>query len=158
MSEATFEQANMMLKLYELRREPKLREARDWFAANFHVKTGEDVMRLCPPGSMENTYMRMVLGYWEMTASIANRGLVDEDLFFENTGEPWVVFEQVKPVLAAWRTMFANPNFFANIETYCKRLEEWREKNSPGANEAMRKMLGEMMQTAQPAKAQAAAN
>ncbi|HEY2545610.1 MAG TPA: hypothetical protein VGI46_06065, partial [Candidatus Acidoferrum sp.] len=71
MSEATFEQANMMLTLYELRREPKLREARDWFAANFHVKTGEDVMRLCPPGSMENTYMRMVLGYWEMTASIA---------------------------------------------------------------------------------------
>src|SRR5580704_17592348 len=50
MSAATYEQVNLMLKLYELRREPKLREARDWFAANFHVKTAEDVMRLCPPG------------------------------------------------------------------------------------------------------------
>jgi len=155
---ATHEQVNLMLRLYEERREPKLREARDWFAANFHVKTGEDVMRLCPPGSKENTYMRMVLGYWEMVASIVNRGLIDQDLFFENTGEQWIVWEQVKPVLAAWRTMFGSQKVFANMEEHCKRLEEWREKNSPGSNEVMRKFRSEMMQRAETGKAQAAAS
>jgi hypothetical protein len=155
---ATHEQVNLMLRLYEDRREPKLREARDWFAANFHVKSGEDVMRLCPPGSRENTYMRMVVGYWEMVASIVNRGLIDEDLFFENSGEQWMVWEQVKPVLGEWRTMFGSQKVFANMEEQCKRLEAWREKNSPGSNEALRKMRTEMMQRAQASKAQVASH
>ncbi len=55
MADVTHEQANLMLKLYDLRREAKLREARDWFAANFHVKNAEEAMRLCPFGSIENT-------------------------------------------------------------------------------------------------------
>src|SRR5271168_158975 len=83
---ATHEQVNMMLHLYELRREERLREAREWVSVNFHPKSPEDAMRLTPPGSKENAYMRMVMGYWEMVASIANRGLVDEELFFENSG------------------------------------------------------------------------
>jgi hypothetical protein len=82
---ATHEQVNMMLHLYELRREAKLREAREWMSVNFHPTSGEDAMRLTPPGSKESAYMRMVLGYWEMVASIANRGLVDEELMFENS-------------------------------------------------------------------------
>jgi len=158
MGTATHEQVNLMLKLYELRREPKLREARDWFGASFHVKTAEDVMRLCPPGSKENAYMRMVVGYWEMVASIVNRRLIDEDLFFENSGEQWMVWEQVKPVLGAWRTMFGSQKVFANMEEQCKRLEAWREKHSPGSNEAMRKMRAEMMLSAQAPKAQAASS
>src|SRR5580704_5331760 len=58
MGEVTNEQVNLMLRLFEERREAKLRDARDWFAANFHVKTEEDLMRVCPPGSQGNTYMR----------------------------------------------------------------------------------------------------
>ena len=158
MSETTYEQVNLMLKLYELRREPKLREARDWFAANFQVKTAEDVMRLCPPGSKENAYMRMVVGYWEMVASIVNRGLIDEDLFFENSGEQWMVWEQVKPVLGAWRTMFGSQKVFQNMEEQAKRLEAWREKHSPGSNEALRKLRAEMTERAAAQKAHAASN
>lgn len=155
---ATHEQVNLMLRLYEERREPKLREARDWFAANFHVKTFEDVMRVCPPGSTENTYVRMVIGYWEMVASIVNRGLVDEELFFETTGELWAVWEQVKPVIAAWRTMFLSPNLFGNLEEQSKRLEAWREKRNPGSNEAIRKAMEQMRPAGQTAKTQAASN
>jgi hypothetical protein len=158
MSEVTHEQVNLLLHLYELRREAKLREARDWFANNFHVKTPEDVMRICPPGSRENAYMRMVLGYWDMAANIANRGLIDEDFFFENTGEQWGTFEQVKPVLGAWRAMFSSPNFLSNLEKNCSRLEAWREKRNPGSNEAIRKMMEQFRQTAQASKAQAATN
>jgi hypothetical protein len=158
MGEVTNEQVNLMLRLYEERREPKLREARDWFAANFHAKTADDLTRVCPPGSKENLYMRMVLGYWEMVASIVNRGLIDEEFFFESNGEQWVVFEQVKPVLGAWRAMFSSPNFLANLEKLCNHLEAWREKRSPGSNDAIRKVLAQMQQATQAPKAQAAAS
>src|SRR6266852_338629 len=156
MGQVTNEQVNLMLRLYEERREPKLREARDWFSANFHVKTADDLMRVCPPGSKENTNMRMVLGYWEMVASIVNRGLIDEEFFFESNGEQWVVFEQVKPVLGAWRAMFSSPNFLANLEKHCNHLEAFREKRNPGSNDAIRKMLAQMRQASESAKAQAA--
>jgi hypothetical protein len=156
MGQVTPEQVNLLLKLYELRREPRLREAREWFAANFHVKTQEDVMRICPPGSRENAFMRMVLSHWEMVASIVNRGLIDEEFFFENTGEQWVVFDQVKAVLAAWRAMFSSQRFLSNLEEHCKRLEAWRERHSPGSTEALRKVLAQMEQGARAARAQAA--
>ncbi|HKS68003.1 MAG TPA: hypothetical protein VJR26_12255 [Candidatus Acidoferrales bacterium] len=156
MSEVTHEQVNLLLRLYEDRREPRLREARDWFANNFHPQTPEDVMRICPPGSRENANMRMVLGYWDMVASIANRGLIEEEFFFENTGEQWGVFEQVKPVLPAWRAMFNSPHFLSNLEQNCKRLEAWREKRNPGSNEAIRKMMEQFRQAAQAAKTAAA--
>lgn len=158
MGEATHEQVNLMLHLYELRREAKLREARDWFSTNFHVKTLEDAMRVCPPGSKENAYMRMVVGYWEMVAGIVNRGLVDQDMFFETSGEQWGVWEQIKPVIGAWRELFASPQLFGNLEEHCRRLEAWREKRSPGSNERMRKVYAQMTQAVQEAKAKAAAN
>src|SRR5215469_13009105 len=156
MGEVTHEQVNLMLRLYDVRREPRLREAREWFIGQFHPSTPEDVLKLCPPGSKENAFMRMVLSYWEMVASIVNRGLIDEEFFFENTGEQWVAFEQVKPVLAAWRSMFSSPKFLANLEEQCKRLEAFREKRNPGSNEAIRKMMAQMQQMAQGQKAQSA--
>ena len=156
MGEVTNEQVNLMLRLFEERREAKLRDARDWFAANFHVKTEEDLLRVCPPGSQGSTYMRMVLGYWEMVASIVNRGLIEEEFFFESNGEQWVVWEQVKPVIGAWRAMFSSPTFLSNLEKQVQRLEAWREKRNPGSNEAIRRMMGQMRQMAQTGKAQAA--
>jgi hypothetical protein len=155
---ATYEQVNLMLQLYELRRETKLREARDWMSVNFHPKSADDATKLAPPGSKENAYMRMVLGYWEMVASIANRGLVDEELFFENSGEQWGVWEQVKPLIDAWRTMFRNPQFLANLEEHSKRLEAWREKRNPGSVEALRNVYAQMSEAVQENKARAASN
>src|SRR5258706_2840695 len=141
MGEATNEQVNLMLRLFEDRREPRLREAREWFSANFHVKSMEDVTRICPPGTKENAYVRMVLGYWEMVASIVNRGLIDEDFFFDSHGEQLSVWEQVKPVIGAWGAMFSSPKFLSNLEEQCKRLEAWREARNPGSNEAIRKVM-----------------
>jgi len=155
---ATHEQVNLMLHLYELRREAKLREAREWVSTNFHPKSPEDAMRLTPPGSKENAYMRMVMGYWEMVASIANRGLVDEELFFENSGEQWGVWEAVKALVPAWRATFANPQFLGNLEEHCKRLDAWREKRSPGSVEALRKVYAQMSEAVQENKARAASN
>src|SRR5260370_32657427 len=146
MGQVKEEVVNVMLRVYEDRREPKLRGARDWFSASFHVKTADDLTRVCRAGSQENLYMRMVLGYWEMVASIVNHGVIDEEFFFESNGEQWVVWEQVKPVIGGWRAMFSSPNFLANLEQHATRLEAWREKRSPGSNEAIRQVLAQMQQ------------
>ena len=96
--------------------------------------------------------MRMVLSYWDMVTSMVNRGLIDEEFFFENTGEHWAVWERVKPIVPAMRAMFKSPNVHRNLEENVKRLEAWREKTAPGSLEAMRQMMASM---ADQAKAQA---
>ena len=103
MAEVTHEQVNLMLKLFEARREAKLREAREWYMTSFTPASAEDLMQRFPPGSKENAYMRMVVSYWEMVASIVNRGLIDEEFFFENSGEQWMVWERLKPVVGTFR-------------------------------------------------------
>lgn len=145
MAEVTHEQVNLMLRLYDLRREAVMREARAWFLANFHPKSAEDVMKICPPGSKENAYMRMVVSYWEMVTNIVSRGLIEEEFFFENSGEQWVVWEAVKPIANDWRAIFKNPHAWEKLEEHCKRLETWREKRAPGSTETMRQMFARML-------------
>jgi hypothetical protein len=145
MGNVSHEQANLMLRLYEIRREEKLRKARDWFVNNYTPPASPDeFMKRFPPGSEENAYIRMVTSYWEMCASLVNRGLIDDELFFENNGEIWIVWEKTKPVAPAWRAFFGNPRIFANLENCVNRLEAWREKTAPGTNEKVRQMFAAM--------------
>jgi hypothetical protein len=141
MSQVSFDEVNLMLRLYELRREPKLRQARGWFTENFRPLTPEEMMQKYPQGSEENTYIRMVISYWEMVASIVNRGLINDELFFESNGEIWVVWDRMRTIVPTWRAAFKNPQLFSGIEETCKRLESWREKRAPGSTAAMRNML-----------------
>jgi hypothetical protein len=141
MGEVTNEQVKLMLQLYELRREERLRKARSWYFGNFFATSVEDMMKHFPMGSEMNESIRMVSSYWEMVASIVNRGLIDEDLFFENSGEQWVVWERLKPVAAEWRVAMNNPFIFSNLEEHCKRLDAWREKKAPGSTETMRERM-----------------
>jgi hypothetical protein len=70
--------AELLLRLYDLRREAKLREAREWFIREFRAKNLEEFRQKCPIGSEENTLFRMVLGYWDMAASVVSHGLIKE--------------------------------------------------------------------------------
>jgi len=153
MGEVTHEQANLLLRLYELRREPRLREAREWFVTKFRANSLEEVMKNYPPGSEANTNVRMTMSYWEMAANIVNHGLIDEEFFFENTGEQWAVWDQIKHLIPAWRAMFNNPQLFENLEKHTKRFEDWREKRAPGTNATIRKLLEQMRQAQTQAKA-----
>ena len=143
MSQVNYEEVNLMLRLYDLRREPRLREARAWFVEHFRAGTPEELTVKYPQGSQENTYIRMVISYWEMVASIVNRGLINDELFFESNGEIWVVWDRMRTIVPTWRSAFKNPHLFQNIEETCKRLEAWREKRAPGSTVAMRQMLGQ---------------
>lgn len=152
MANDMYEKVNLMLKLYDMRREAKLRQARAWYLDQYSATTPEEMIQKYPPGSESNAFIRMVASYWEMCASIANRGLVDEELFFQNSGEAWVVWEKLKPVVPGWRAAFGNATIFAELEEFCKRFEAWREKKAPGSVERTRQMLAMMAQ----ARAQAA--
>jgi hypothetical protein len=101
----------------------------------------EETMQKYPQGSDENNFIRMVISYWEMVASIVNRGLINDELFFESNGEIWIVWERMRVIVPAWRAAFKNPTMFLNIEETCKRLEAWREKRAPGSTAAMRSVL-----------------
>jgi len=148
MGQVTHDQANLMLRIFELRREPRLREARAWFISHFDAKTPEEMMQKCPPGSEANTSMRMTIGYWEMAAGFSNRGLIDDELFFENSGEGFLVYDRVRDLLPAMRATYKNPHAFAQLEAFGKRMEGWHERRAPGHVAHMRQMMAQMRSTA----------
>ena len=139
---ATHEDANVILRLYELRREDKLRQARDWFAKNFRPKTMEEFDRLCPQGSDANAYARMVISYWEMVASFITAGVLNQDLFFQSGREMLLCYERVRPLLAGIREMFQDPNVWKNLETVCGAYARHIERNSPNAYKAFVARVG----------------
>lgn len=146
MGQVTHEQANLMLRLFEIRREARLRQAREWFVAKYEAVKPEEMMKKYPPGSDENTHIRMVTSYWEMCAGLVNRGLIDDELFFENGGEAWLVWDKIQGFVAAWRVAMKNPMIFANLEAMIQRMDAWRERKAPGSTEAMRQMMQQMAQ------------
>jgi hypothetical protein len=146
MPEATHEQVNLMLNLYDLRREARLRKAREWFGANFQAANAEEMARKYPMTSEESVNIRMVISYWDMVANLANRGLLHEELFFETSGEQWFVWDRIKHLVPAMRERMKNPHVWSNLEEHCHRLEAWRERRAPGTTEAMRQMIQQAVQ------------
>jgi len=141
MGHVTHDQANLLLRLFELRREPRLREARAWFGQNFDAKTPEEMSQKYPMGSEANASFRMVLTYWDMAAGLVNRGLIDDELFFENSGEAWFVWERVRALAPAMRTASKNPHAWSQLESLAKRMEEWNERRAPGHLAVMRQRI-----------------
>ena len=122
MGQVTHEQVNLMLRLYELRREPRLRQARAWFVDHFHPSSPEEIREKYPMGSEENANIRMTVSYWDMVADTVNRGLID-DIFFEHNGEIWIVWDRIRNIVPAWRAAFQNPLIFANLEEACRQRD-----------------------------------
>ena len=143
-SKPTHEQAQLHLQVYDLRREAKLRQARDWFAKNYIANTIDDAMRIAPMGSETGAYTGMVIGYWEQACALLNYGLLHEDLFFETSGEFFAVWEAVKSVVPAFRERFADKQILAHLEQAAKRYETWSERRNPGHIAAIRQMMQQM--------------
>ncbi len=114
--QSTYDDANLILRLYDLRREDKMRTARNWFVANFRCKTMAEMSALCPPGTETNAYFRQVVSYWDMAGSFVNAGVLNGDLFFANTREILLTWERVKPLIAEMRTAFKDPSYLGNLE------------------------------------------
>jgi hypothetical protein len=150
----THEQAQLHLQVFEERREPRLRQAREWFFQNYFAKTMEESMKIAPMGTEQGTNVMMVFGYWEQTCALLNYGLLHEDLFFETSGEFFGVWERIKSHIEQGRQMWNSKTFLSNLEKAAQRFEAWNETRNPGNIATMRKMMSEMeKQRQQQAKA-----
>ena len=140
----THEQAQLHLQVYEMRREARLRQARDWFFKNYFADNLEDAMRIAAPGTEAGAFAMMVFGYWDQACALLNYGLLHEDLFFETSGEFFGVWERVKPGIQQGREQFVNKQFLAHLEKAANRYETWIEARSPGHLAAMREFTKKM--------------
>ncbi len=113
----TYDDANLILRLYELRREDRMRKARAWFTANFKVKSWEDMQKVAAPGSDENASYRMVVTYWDMVASFVTSGVLHKELFFQSGRELLLVHERLRDVLPQIREAYKDPLLYHNLET-----------------------------------------
>ena len=118
------ESMNGIIKLYDLRREPVMREARTWFDG-FHADSFEDIIDLFK--TADERYFRMVLTYWDMAASFVNHGAIDEQLFGEINGEHIAVFAKVEPFIEDLRGMLKSPTVLANLEKLVVRTPNSEE-------------------------------
>ena len=133
---ATYDDATLILKLYEIRREEKMRHARDWFTRSFLFRTLEEYQKGCPPGSQENAFARMVISYWEMVASFVTSGVLGESLFFQSGQELMLVYDRLRDILPEMRQMMKSPIAYRNLEEAGKRYADWLDHQAPGAFEA----------------------
>jgi hypothetical protein len=110
-----FESAQLNLQLFDLRREPVLREARAWFLAEFNPGSFAELVAMV--GGERNASFRMVLGYWDMAASMVTTGAIDPDAFRAAHGEILATFSKIQPFIAELRTASAEPEFCKHMET-----------------------------------------
>ena len=109
-----FESAQLNLKLFDLRRETVLREARQWFLSDFNPETIAELVALA--SGERNASFRMVLGYWDMAASLVTTGAIDGEAFRAAHGEIFATFGKIHPFLADLRTVSSEPDFCRHIE------------------------------------------
>ena len=126
---ATAEDAQNIMRLYDLRREPEMRKARAWFAG-WWPSNADEVVQMINGGTtpQENAWFRQVSGYWEMAASFVLRGALNEDLFVDSGGEMWFILAKVQPFLKEIREKAKSPYYFQRVEKLASRTKEGRER------------------------------
>ena len=136
-TQATYDDANLILRLYDIRREEKMRVARSWFASTFKPKSFEDIPQIAAPGTPENAHMRQVSTYFEMVASFITSGVLNKELYFQSGGELLLVYIRMRPVLAAMRESMKNPQAYRNLEIVGEEYLAWYDAKGPGSKDAI---------------------
>ena len=140
------ESADLILKLYKLRRETVMRDARNWMMA-FFPESAEDIKNVMLD-EQSSAYFRMVTSYWNMAASFVNQGAIDEEMFNEANGEHIIVFSKIQPFLQELREGMNNPNFLSNLENLVMRMPD-AQANLDKRREMMQKWREMKAKTAQ---------
>ena len=121
-----YESADLLMRLYELRREPTMREARGWYARQFNPSSADEVLEvLRGPNS---AYFRMVTSYWEMAASFVNHGAINEEMFNDSNGEHIVAFAKIEPFVEEYRKRLGQPWYLANLEKLLMKTPGMKER------------------------------
>ncbi|PYS82832.1 MAG: hypothetical protein DMF70_07535 [Acidobacteria bacterium] len=147
------EDANLILKLYDLRREPVMREARNWFFS-FNPTTTAEYMEAMMG---EHTgHLRMVITYWDMAASLVNNGAIDEQMFNDANGEHLFIFAKIEPIPEGLRQEWGQPDMLKNFETLIRRIPENKERLA-AIRDRIKMITAMMTERAEKAKAVGAA-
>ena len=123
--------AQLILQLYDLRREAEMRKARSWWFTGFWPRSADDFLKIVStPGTTENNWLRQVTGYWSMAASFVLHGALNADLFLQPavSGEMFIVFAKVHPFLRDLRETSGDPHMFGTIEKVIMSSKYGRER------------------------------
>jgi hypothetical protein len=148
---ATAHDAQLIMKLYDLRREAEMRKARHWFTVEFWPQSAEEFLKVINSfPSQENTWLRQVGGYWDMAASFVLHGALNEELFLQPgcSGEMFFIFAKVQPYLKAFREKTNNPDAFGHIEQVATRTKLARKR----LERVSKNIAGRLKAMAKPAK------
>jgi hypothetical protein len=121
-------QAELILKLYEIRRETALRTARDYVGGEFQPKSVDEFVSLVKDGGKPSGHILQVYGYWDMVAAFVVHGALDETLIFDTCQEMYFQFEKIQPYLAEFRERMNLPEFLKSIETVVAGAQERRAR------------------------------
>jgi hypothetical protein len=122
------EDANLILKLYELRRDEVMRKARAWYIGEFNPGSLQDIVDVVM--GEHSAYFRMVTSYWEMAAALVNNGGIDEQMFNDANGEQMVVFAKLEPFLTEMREKFGSQQTLQHLEKLVMRVPDAKERLS----------------------------
>ena len=118
-----------MLRLYEIRRDPELRQARKWFLTEFKATEWSEIKARYLSHQDEDRWFRMTISYWEMVGSIVNREVLHPELFFDHTGEDIVTWERCKAWIAGGRADI-RPTYLMQFERMVAAHQEYRKRTN----------------------------
>ncbi len=122
----TIADAQLILQLYDLRREAEMRKARNWWGGEFFPQSADDFLKVVwAAGTQENAWLRQVSGYWGLVASFVLTGVLNEELFLQPgfSGELFLIYAKVHPFVKELREKLNDPNFFVQIEKVVTRTK-----------------------------------
>lgn len=117
-----------ILKLYEIRSEPLMRQARAWFLSEFNPKSGLEILALMQSGEKQSAFYRMVSSHWEIASALVNNGGIDEKMFLEANTEYLVVYAKLQPFIAEIRETIGEPDYLAQLEHLVMKAENVEHK------------------------------
>ena len=120
--------AMAILKLYDLRRDEKMRQARAWFFSDFAPQTTMDIIKLYRDGEPASASFRTVTSYWDMAASLALNGAIDEKIFLDANTEHVFVYAKIAPYLAEMRQLFNEPEYLIHLEQLVMKIPDIETK------------------------------
>ena len=117
MAKAKAEDAKLILKIYDLRREPVMRAARKYVVSEFWPQSYDEFKAVVTGyGTEQNAFFRQVMTYWNMVAAMVLRGAVNEELFFDSNGEPYFLWAKFGEYIPQARKDQIDPEFLSHLE------------------------------------------
>jgi hypothetical protein len=128
MVQPTYDDANLLLRLYEIRREDKMRQARHWFLFEFKPGAWSDIRPRYFTGEEHDNYIRMVGTYWDMVCALVKQGVLNKDLFYSTNSEHLTVWQKIKPWVEEARQERKNPLLYRSLEDIVEDTVQWRTR------------------------------